>query len=72
MNWPRRMRHLRRWLSMAITLAVVATLAALGGQDRAFWVGLPAVLPLALLLFTGLYPCVLPHLGERARREGER
>ncbi len=43
-------------------MAVIVNIAALGTQEEpAVWVGLLALLPLALLLFTGLYLFVLPH-----------
>jgi hypothetical protein len=47
---------------MAFTVAVIVNIVALGTQEEpAVWVGLLALLPLALLLFTGLYLFVLPY-----------
>ena len=54
-------RQTHRWLSIAFTVAVIVNIVALGQEKPAVWVGLLALLPLALLLFTGLYLFVLPH-----------
>jgi hypothetical protein len=59
-HWVRRTH---RWISIAFTLAVVANFVALGlgrGQPPA-WVTYSPLLPLALLLFTGLYLFALPY-----------
>jgi hypothetical protein len=64
-------RPLHRWLSLSFTLAVVANLIAMARDYRAVWVGLLALIPLALLLFTGLYLFVRPYINHwRARRDG--
>jgi hypothetical protein len=55
------MRQIHRWLSIAFTLAVIVNLVAMGQKEPALWVGLLALLPLVLLLLTGLYLFVLPH-----------
>jgi uncharacterized BrkB/YihY/UPF0761 family membrane protein len=41
-------------------VAVIVNIVALGQEEPAVWVGLLALLPLAVLLFTGLYLFVLP------------
>jgi hypothetical protein len=69
MNWSRGIRQTHRWLSIAFTLSVIGNIVALAVQEPAVWVGFLALLPLALLLFTGLYLFVLPYA---ARRRGER
>ena len=61
MNWNKWVRQIHRWLSLAFTIAVVVNIVALGREEPAVWVGLLALLPLALLLFTGLYLFVLPY-----------
>ncbi len=61
MNWNKWVRQTHRWLSIAFTLAVIVNLVAVGTSRYAAWVGLLALLPLALLLFTGLYLFVLPY-----------
>ena len=55
MNWNTRIRQIHRWLSIAFTVAVIVNIAAMAQEKPAFWVGLLALLPLALLLLTGLY-----------------
>jgi hypothetical protein len=61
LNWNKWVRQIHRWLSIAFTVAVVANIVALGNKEPAVWVGVLALLPLALLLLTGLYLFVLPH-----------
>ena len=61
MNWNTWFRQLHRWLSIAFTLAVIVNVAALVQKEQAVWVGLLALLPLALLMLTGLYLFVLPY-----------
>lgn len=60
-------RQIHRWLSIAFTLAVIANLIALGQGQPAAWVGFLALLPLVLLLLTGLYLFVLPYATRRRR-----
>lgn len=62
MNWSTWVRQIHRWLSIAFTVAVIANLVALAQHKSAVWVGLLALFPLALLLFTGLYLFVLPYV----------
>ena len=61
MNWNKWVRQTHRWLSIAFTVAVIVNIAALRQEKPAVWVGLLALLPLAFLLFTGLYLFVLPY-----------
>ena len=70
MNWSKWVRQTHRWLSIAFTVAVIVNIVALGKEQPAVWVGLLALLPLAFLLFTGLYLFVLPYATKRrsARR----
>ena len=49
------------------TNAKVANIAALGREELALWVGLSALLPLALLLLTGLYMFALPYAAKWRR-----
>ena len=65
MNWSRWIRQSHRWLSIAFTVAVLANFAVLGKGQIALWVGLATLLPLALLLLTGLYLFVLPYAARR-------
>jgi ABC-type polysaccharide/polyol phosphate export permease len=62
MNWNNLVRQVHRWMSIIFTAAVVAIFIALGvGKQPADWVYFLPLLPLALLLPTGLYMFVLPY-----------
>lgn len=56
-------RQFHRWLSIAFTAGVIVNtiVIATGPAEPAFWVYLLALIPLFLLLFSGLYLFVLPH-----------
>lgn len=54
-------RQTHRWLTIAFTLAVIINAVAVGLKRYNGWVGSLALVPLALLLFTGLYLFVLPY-----------
>ena len=60
MNWNKRVRQLHRWLSIAFTVTVIICFVALTGS-LPFWVFYVPLLPLALLMCTGLYMFVLPY-----------
>ena len=62
-------RRIHRGLSIAFTVTVVATTVALTRDEPVLWVSYLPLLPLALLLFTGLYLFALPYT---ARRRGGR
>jgi len=73
LDWNKWVRQIHRWLSIAFTVAVIVNIVAVGQGEYAIWVGLLALIPLALLLFTGLYLFVLPYGTEwrRGWRTGE-
>jgi quinol-cytochrome oxidoreductase complex cytochrome b subunit len=61
-------RQVHRWLSIAFTLTVIANFIALGmsgGQQPPAYVTYSPLLPLFLLMFTGLYMFFLPYLAKR-------
>jgi cellulose synthase/poly-beta-1,6-N-acetylglucosamine synthase-like glycosyltransferase len=61
LNWSNWIRQTHRWLSIAFTVTVIANFIALAqGGTPPPWVTYSPLLPLALLLFTGLYMFVLP------------
>lgn len=64
-------RQFHRWLSILFTLGVVANtivIFMLGkGQQPPSWMYLFALIPLFLLLFSGLYLFVLPYIARRGR-----
>ena len=61
LNWNKWIRQTHRWLSIAFTVAVIANGVAVARGRYTAWLGLMALLPLALLLLTGLYLFVLPY-----------
>ena len=65
MNWNNWFRQVHRWLSIAFTLAVIVNIIAMLQERSAVWVGVLALLPLGLLLVTGLYLFVLPYAAKR-------
>ena len=73
MNWSIWVRQIHRWLSIAFTVTVIANFVALalvqGKEQPPAWVTYSPLLPLFLLLFTGLYLFVLPYATKwRSRR----
>ena len=74
MNWNYWIRQTHRWLSIAFTVAVIAAFVALAQKKPAVWVSYVPLLPLALLLITGLYLFVLPYATKwrSGRRSAER
>ena len=61
MNWNKWVRQIHRWLSVVFTVVVIVDGVIVARGKYTAWVGLLAVVPLALLLFTGLYLFVLPY-----------
>jgi hypothetical protein len=64
-------RQFHRWISIAFTLTVIANFVAMGmnpGQQPPPYIVYAPLLPLALLLFSGLYLFVLPYV---TRRRGQ-
>ncbi len=55
-------RRIHRWLSIAFTLTVIANFAVRAQGEPAAWVTYSPLLPLALLLLSGLYLFVLPYI----------
>jgi hypothetical protein len=61
MHWNTWVRQTHRWLSIAFTLTVIANFVVRGWEEPPPWVTYSPLLPLFLLLFTGLYLFVLPY-----------
>ena len=61
MNWNKWFRQTHRWLSVVFTVAVIVNGVAVVQGKYTSRLGLLAVFPMALLLFTGLYLFVLPY-----------
>ncbi|MEG3635937.1 hypothetical protein [Micromonospora palythoicola] len=64
-NW---IRQTHRWLAIAFTVTVAVTFVALAQEDPVEWLAYLPLLPLALLMLTGLYLFVLPYVTKRRRR----
>lgn len=65
MSWNQGVRQVHRWLSIAFTLTVIANFVALSQGEPPLWVTYAPLLPLALLLFSGLYLFALPYVSKR-------
>ncbi|MFZ0267171.1 hypothetical protein [Caulobacter sp.] len=63
-------RKTHRWLSIAFTAGVLGYMIVMSQGQPPAWVGLFALVPLILLLITGLYMFVLPYVAKR--RNGRR
>jgi len=61
-------RQGHRWLSMLFTATVVANFAVRAFAEPALWIVYAPLLPLLLLLFSGVYLFALPYLITRRRR----
>ena len=65
-------RQSLRWRSLAVRAAVIANFVALGmggGRQPPPWITYSPLLPLALLMFSGLYLFALPYAARwRTRR----
>jgi len=61
LNCNKWVRQTHRWLSIAFTVALIVNIVAVTKGKYTVSVGLLALLPLALLLFTCLYLFVLPY-----------
>ena len=71
MNWNNWIRQIHRWLSIAFTVTVIANFVALSQGEPPPWVTYSPLLPLALLLLTGLYLFVLPYATKWRRGRAE-
>jgi hypothetical protein len=70
MKWSKRIRQVHRWLGVVFTVTVIANFVALSRGTPPAWVTYSPLLPLGLLLFSGLYLFVLPYVTRR--RDGQR
>lgn len=63
MSWSNGIRKVHRWTSIVFTMAViyVTVVVNTGQEEPAEWVYLLPLLPLGVLLLTGLYLFVLPY-----------
>ena len=62
-------RQLHRWLSIVFTVTVIANFVAMGLNPGALpppWITYAPLLPLFLMLASGLYLFALPYLAKKA------
>jgi hypothetical protein len=67
LSWSTWIRQFHRWVSIAFTVTVIANFIALG-RGRGMpppWITYAPLLPLGLLLMTGLYMFALPYVAGR-------
>jgi heme A synthase len=64
MNWNQWIRQAHRWISMIFTATVAANFIAMTQGTPPMWITYAPLLPLALLLFSGLYLFALPYLAK--------
>lgn len=65
MNFNQWIRRFHRWTSIAFTATVIANFATMSKGQPPTWITYSPLLPLFLLLFSGLYLFALPYLGKR-------
>jgi hypothetical protein len=72
LNWNNWVRQAHRWLSIIFTVTVIANFVARIWGEPPAWVTYSPLLPLFLLLFSGLYMFVLPYTAkpQSGRRAG--
>ena len=70
MNWNNGIRQIHRWLSIILTLTVIANFVAMAIGQPPPWVVYSPLPPLFLMLLTGLYMFALPYVASwRGGRE---
>ena len=69
MNWRLWIRQFHRWVSVAFVVAVIANLVAMARGEPPALVVYSPLLPLFLLLLTGLYMFVLPYAAKRRNED---
>jgi hypothetical protein len=61
LNWSQWIRQIHRWLAIAFTVTVITYFVAMTQGQPPAWVTYSPLLPLFLLMLTGLYMFVLPY-----------
>jgi hypothetical protein len=66
-SWSKWIRQVHRWLSIAFTVTVIANIVALstGEGQPPDWITYSPLLPLALLMLSGLYMFFQPYVARR-------
>jgi cellulose synthase/poly-beta-1,6-N-acetylglucosamine synthase-like glycosyltransferase len=70
LTWDNWVRQFHRWLSIVFTATVIANFVAMGWGEPPAWVVYAPLLPLFLLLFTGLTMFALPYVAKRRGARG--
>lgn len=70
MNWNEGIRQTHRWVSIILTVTIIANFAALarGAGMPPPWITYSPLPPLAVLMLTGLYMFALPYAVKWRRR----
>jgi hypothetical protein len=72
MTWNDAIRQGHRWLAIIFTATVIANFVAMALGPPPAWIVYSPLLPLFLLIFSGLYMFVLPYAtGWRSGRRGD-
>lgn len=58
-------RQAHRWLSIIFTLTVIANFAGMAIGEPPPWIVYAPLLPLLLLMFSGLYMFIQPYIAKR-------
>jgi len=64
MNFSKAIRQFHRWTSIVFTTTVIANFAAMTQGPPPAWITYSPLLPLFLLLFSGLYMFVSPYVSK--------
>ena len=64
-------RQIHRWVAIVFTITVIANFVALSQGTPPPWITYSPLPPLAFLLFTGLFMCVLPYTATRRAGKGK-
>ena len=62
MSWSKSLRQIHRWISIIFTATVAANFATMAFGQPPAWVVYSPLLPLFLLLVSGLYLFALPYM----------
>lgn len=64
MTFAKLMRQAHRWLGMSLIALTIANIIALGTGNVMDWLTYLPLLPLVLLMLSGLYMFVLPYIAK--------
>jgi hypothetical protein len=70
LNWNHWIRQFHRWIAIVFTVSVIGVAIVLAQENPVVWVSYIPLLPLALLLISGLYLFVLPYAIKRRSSRG--